>query len=235
MKFQYGTKTIEFEVEYRKRKTLEIRIEPPNNVRVRAPIIAKEEDILRVVKSKGKWITEKLIELKDMEYRKRKKEYVNGESFMYLGRNYSLNILINQEVKKPKLKLYQGKFCIYTNTKEEEILKKAVEKWYREKTLEKVIERVNYYQFYFNVRPNLIKVKEQKKRWASCTSNRDLLFNWRCVMAPAGVLDYIVVHEMCHMIYMNHSKDFWSLVEKIMPEYREKKQWLRKYGVRMDL
>lgn len=235
MQIQYGTKTIEFEVEYRDRKTLEIGIEPPDNITVIAPRSAKDEDILSVVRSKAKWITQRLFEFKDVEYRRREKEYINGESFMYLGRNYSLQININEEVDTPIVKLYQGKFYIETNTKEQDKLKIAMEDWYREKTLEKVLEKVEYYKPYFDVVPNSVKVKEQKKRWASCNANRDLMFNWRCAMAPANVLDYIVVHEMCHMVYLNHSKEFWSLVGRIMPDYKDRKEWLRNYGIRMNL
>lgn len=235
MKFQYGTKTIEFDIDYRDRKTLEIGIEPPDNIKVVAPKAATEEDILRVVKSKAKWIVQKLFEFKDVEHRRREKEYVNGESFMYLGRNYSLQIIVNDEIAKPQTKLYQGKFYIETSTKEQDKLKQSMEEWYRQKTLEKVTEKIAYYETYFDVKPKSIKVKEQKKRWASCTSTRDLLFNWRCAMAPANVLDYIVVHEMCHMIHLNHSKEFWDLVERVMPDYRDRKEWLKNYGIRMDL
>ncbi|WP_425448545.1 M48 family metallopeptidase [Dethiothermospora halolimnae] len=235
MKFQYGTNTIEFEVEYRDRKTLEIAIEPPDNIKVKAPKAATEADILMAVKSKAKWITKKLFEIKDVEYRRRKKEYVNGESFMYLGRDYSLQIIMNKDIKEPITKLYQGKFYIETNTNNQAKLRQSMERWYRKKTLEKVIEKIEYYKPYFNVKPNLVKVKEQKKRWASCSSKRNLNFNWRCSMAPSNVLDYIVVHEMCHMVHLNHSKNFWALVEEIMPDYRERKEWLRKYGIRMDL
>lgn len=235
MKIEYGAKTIEFEVEYRDRKTLEISIEPPNNIRVRAPKRATEEEIKKIVNSKGKWIVQKLFEFKDVEYRKIKKEYVNGETFMYLGRNYSLQIIENKKIKKPKVKLYRGKFYIKTNTKDQKKLKEAMEKWYREKALEKILEKVDYYKSYFNNEPNSVKVKQQKKRWGSCNTKGDLMFNWRCVMAPSNVLDYLVVHEMCHMVYFNHSKDFWGLVESIIPDYRNRKEWLKTNGIKMDL
>ena len=80
-----------------------------------------------------------------------------------------------------------------------------------------------------------IKIKEQQKRWGSCTSKRELLFNWKCIMAPSPVLDYIVVHEMAHMVYMNHSKEFWHLVKKVLPDYVQRKEWLRNNGIKYDL
>lgn len=233
--FEYGTKTIAFEVEFRQRKTLEISIEPPDIIRVVAPIGTSEDDIIKKVKSKANWIVQRLFEYKNMKYIKIHKELVNGESFMYLGRNYSLQIIIDQSEAKPEVKLHQGKFYITANTSNEMILRMALQEWYREKALEKIKKRIIYFQPYFKMEPSDIVVKEQQKRWGSCTSNNKLLFNWRCVMAPAPVLDYIVVHEMCHMVHMNHSKEYWNLVESIIPDYKERKEWLRNNGVRMDL
>lgn len=235
MKFEYGTQTIEFDVKYSKRKTIEIGVEPPEIITVISPEGTADDVILKHVKSKAKWIVQKLFEMNEIEYRRLEKEYVNGESFMYLGRNYSLQIVDDLSVKQPVTKLYQGKFYINTPTKDQSKLKKSMEQWYRQKTLEKVLERIDYYLKFFDQSPTSVKIKEQKKRWASCTVNRELYFNWRCTMAPAWVLDYIVVHELCHMVHMDHSKGFWSLVERIMPDYEKRREWLKNYGIKMDL
>lgn len=144
-------------------------------------------------------------------------------------------MLRKKEIDCRKTLLNKRDFIITTPTREQLKLKESMELWFRHKTLEKVEEGITYYQKYFNVKPTAIKAKEQKKRWASCTAKKELLFNWRCVMAPSWVIDYIVVHEMCHMLHMDHSKDFWLLVEKIMPEYEKRREWLKNYGVKMDL
>ncbi len=235
MKFEYGTKVIEFEVTYRKRKTIEIGVEPPDIITVVAPEGIDDETLLRYVRLKAKWIVQKLYEIREIQTRHIDREYVNGESFLYLGRNYTLYIVDNNSLKFPITKLFQGKFLIETPSRDQTSMKLSMEDWYRQKTLEKVSERIAYYQKYFEVEPTQIKVKEQKKRWASCTSRRELLFNWRCTMAPAWVLDYIVVHEMCHMIHMDHSKAFWMMVENIMPDYEKRREWLKNYGIKMDL
>lgn len=232
---EYGTKTIEYSVEFRERKSLEISVEAPNIVSVVAPLNTPEEIIEQKVKKKAQWIVQKLFLFKDMEFQKINRELVNGESFMYMGRNYSLQLIINESIKEPTVKLYQGKFLITTPTKSQDPLRTSLEKWYREKTLEKVSEKVNYFQHFFKKKPNDIKVKEQQKRWASCTSKNELLFNWRCAMAPSHVIDYIVVHEMCHMYHMNHSQEFWDLLSSVMPDYERRKEWLKNFGVRMDL
>ena len=232
---QYGTKVIEFTVTYRNRKTIEIGVEAPDVVTVVAPEGTDDDTLLKYVKTKAKWIVQKLYEIREIQTLHIDREYVNGEAFLYLGRNYTLCIVEDDSVKRPVTKLFQGKFVINTPIRDQSKLKTSMEDWYRQKTLEKVLERVGYYQKYFEVEPSAVKVKEQKKRWASCTSKKELFFNWRCAMAPSWVLDYIVVHEMSHMVYMDHSKDFWSLVERIMPDYEKRREWLKNYGVKMDL
>ncbi|GMQ56426.1 M48 family metallopeptidase [Vallitalea sediminicola] len=235
MKFEYGTQTIEFDVKYSDRKTIEIGVEAPAVVKVVAPKGLADDMILDNVRKKAKWIVTKLFEIREVQYLRAPKEYVNGEAFLYLGRNYSLQLELVESIKKPLAKLYQGKFIITTSTKDQDILKNAMEKWYRIKTLDKVLDKVTYFQKYFDIEPKDIKVKEQKKRWASCTAKRELMFNWRCSMAPSWVFDYIVVHEMCHMVYMNHSKEFWDLLERIMPDYEKKRDWLKVHGVKLEL
>ncbi|QCX32591.1 M48 family metallopeptidase [Caloramator sp. E03] len=235
LKFQYGTRTIEFNLEYKKRKTVEISVKAPDIVIVKAPLGVEDEKIIEIVKKKADWIVKKLFLLNDVENRPIKREYVNGESFMYLGRNYPLEIVIDEKVRKPIVKLLNGKFYVTVKSKDGDIIKKAMEMWYREKTLEKAKEKVEYFQRYFNKTPTGIRVKEQKKRWASCTYRDELLFNYRCSMARSDAFDYIVVHEMCHLYHKNHSKDFWNLVSSILPDYKKRIDYLKKYGVRMDL
>lgn len=235
LSIKYGTRTIEFDVTYKDRKTMEISVEPPDKVSVAAPSGTSEEAVVNKVRSKAAWIVQKLYTFRDMEYLRIPREFVNGESFMYLGRNYSLQIDINRDIKKPDVRLYQGKFHVSAPGKDENVVEHAMEQWYREKTLEKALERIKYYQHFFKRKPADVRVKEQQKRWASCTSKDELLFNWRCVMAPSHVFDYIVVHEMCHMYYKNHSQEFWDMLASVLPDYERRKEWLKNYGVRMDL
>ena len=233
--FQYGTQYIDFNVIFKKRKTMGIQIDSSGQVKVISPIGISEEDILRIVKTKAKWIIQKQYDIKSINGGKINREAVNGESYMYLGRNYSLQLVDDKSIKEISVRLLQGKFIVTTNTRNQDKIKLALEKWYREKTLKRVTERIKYYKKYFKEDVTDIKVKEQKKRWASCTWNDELLFNWRCVMAPSNVLDYIVVHEMCHMVHKNHSKDFWNLVGEIMPDYISRKTWLKENGIKLDL
>lgn len=232
--FQYGTKYIDFNVVFKERKTMSIEVEPSGQVNVSSPLGVTEDIILDKVKSKANWIVQKQYEVQSININKINREVVSGESYLYLGRNYSLQIE-DINTKDINVKLFRGKFIISTYTRNQDKIKLALENWYREKTLLRVNERVNYYKQYFNIRPKDIKVKEQKKRWASCTSNNELLFNWRCSMAPANILDYIVLHEMTHMIYKDHSQEFWDRMAAVMPDYEVRKEWLRNNGIKLDI
>lgn len=232
--FQYGTKYIDFNVVFKERKTMSIEVEPSGEVNVSSPLGVTEDIILDKVKSKANWIVQKQYEVQSININKINREVVSGESYLYLGRNYSLQIE-DINTKDINVKLFRGKFIISTYTREQDKIKLALENWYREKTLLRVKERVNYFKQYFNIRPKGIKVKEQKKRWASCTSNNELLFNWRCSMAPANILDYIVLHEMTHMIYKDHSQEFWDRMAAVMPDYEVRKEWLRNNGIKLDI
>ena len=234
-KFEYGSRIITFNLIYRKRKTMSIEVETTGEVTVIAPVGTSTDDILEIVRGRAGWIVSKQYESKFINDTKINREVVSGESYMYLGRNYTLDIRVDEKLDSISVKLFQGKFVVSTYTRDEDLIKKAMENWYRQKTLVKVKERISYYRSYFNNEVTGVKVKEQKKRWASCTSNNELLFNWRCVMAKSTALDYIIVHEMCHMYYMNHSQEFWDLVSSVMADYEVRKEWLRDYGIKMDL
>jgi predicted metal-dependent hydrolase len=232
---KYGDRIIEFDVGYRNRKTLAIQIEPPEKILVLSPVGLSEDILKEKVNSKGKWIINKLFDFKDMGYIPFNREFVNGESFMYLGRNYLLQIILDKDILYPKVKIVDKNLTIITPNKEQPILKKAIEKWYRRESKKVILKRIEFYKPKFKVVPSQIKIKEQKKRWGSCTSKGILLFNWRTVMAPSPVIDYIIVHEMSHLTIRNHSSIFWKSVENILPDYKERKKWLKDYGVRMDL
>ena len=233
--FKYGTREINFNLIYRNRKTMSIEVEPNGEINVISPMGINEDTIIEKVKSRATWIVQKQYETKFISDTKIEREAVSGESFMYLGRNYTLDVVLDESIESIDVKLYRGKFIVRTYTKDEQKIKEALKKWYKDKTLSKVKERINYYQGYFKDEVQGVKVKEQKKRWASCTSKNELLFNLRCVMAPSNVLDYIVVHEMCHMEYKDHSKIFWDRLCSVLPDYDVRRKWLKNNGIKLDI
>ncbi|AGK96859.1 M48 family metallopeptidase [Clostridium pasteurianum] len=235
LKFIYAGKEIEFQVVFSKRKTMEISIAPSGDIKVRAPLEIPKAVIRERVMEKAPWIVKKLYQFKHIKNKPLIREFINGEVFMYLGMDYQLQIDIKSHINKAKVNLFNDKIIVTINNENKENTKKAMELWYREKAKEEIDQRINLYQKFFNIVPLEVKVKEQKKRWGSCTYKNSLLFNWRCVMAKSEVLDYIVVHEMCHMVHKNHSREYWNAVASILPDYKQRDQWLKNNGIKMDL
>lgn len=231
-KFVYENNEIEFSIIHKKRKTICIRIEEDGEIIVSAPLRTSKEYILLVVKNKVHWIMEKQREIRQRGNRKVKRDFTQGSTFMYLGVEYPLGLIFDESRKNICVEL-KNEFKIHTNTIEIEKLRLALEKWYRAETLKIVTERIDYYKDNFKDKVTQIRVKEQKRRWASCTGKNAILFNWRISMARTDVIDYIVVHEMCHMDHRNHSKYFWKRVAEIMPDYKEKHEWLKINGMNL--
>jgi predicted metal-dependent hydrolase len=232
---QYENKKIEFELEYRNRKTLAIQVKPINKIIVLSPIGLPEHIIKGKVSSKGKWILKKLLDFKDIGYIPSNREFADGEAFMYLGRNYLLQLFLDSTLTRLKVKLSDGILITYAPTKDPVVLKKLLERWYRKEAEKVILKRIEYYKTKFRIEPAKIKIKEQKRRWGSCSSRGSIYFNWRIIMAPPLVIDYVIVHEMSHLIHRNHSLQFWKQVESILPDYKVRKKWLRDHGARMNL
>ncbi len=106
----------------------------------------------------------------------------------------------------------------------------ALEKRYRDAARDYIPKRVEYYHQFTGGNYSKITIRDQKTRWGSCSSNGTLSFSFRLMMAPPRVLDYVVVHELCHLTHMNHSSDFWNMVETILPDYKEHRKWLKENG-----
>jgi predicted metal-dependent hydrolase len=213
-----------------RRKTVSIFIERDGSVRVLAPLTASDETIETAVRAKEYQIFAKLARWKELNQGKVTREFVNGQSFLYLGRNYRLSIVEDQDVP---LKISGGFFHIakkYLNKAD-----KVFKDFYKEKAEQKIKERLKLIEDKFQHRPTSIKVLDLQNRWASWTPNNGLKFHWKCVMAPVSVLDYIITHEMVHLKYPNHSSDFWDELDKKMLDYRVHENWLRKNGVKMNL
>ena len=182
------------------------------------------------IKSKEYLIFSKLAKWKELNQGKVNREYVNGQSFLYLGRNYRLKLTEDQNVP---LKISGGFFLL--DKKYLPKAEKVFKDFYKEKGLLKIKERIKVHEDKFSIKPTSVKVLDLQNRWASWTPKNGLNFHWKCVMAPVSVLDYIIMHEMVHLKYPNHSADFWNELDKKMPNFREQEKWLKRNGVKMSL
>lgn len=237
--FQYDSLNIEYNLIKSKRKTFTISVDSNGTVIVKAPSRLSDEKVLELVKEKSRWIKEKLLAVMEIESQRYCRQYVNGDTFNFLGKDYSLQLLEDRTIKKLTVNLYNNKLLVTCPSQEhiinEIMIKEAIKKWYKQNAKIKIIERVTYYEKYLTEKRGSVIVKEQKKRWGSCTKEGTLRFNWKIIMAPEPIIDYLVVHEMCHLRYMNHASEFWNLVESILPDYKNSKEWLRKYGALLEL
>ena len=228
------------DIEYRllpgsDRRTTDIVIERDGVITVYPPLQMTPEQVDETVFSKRMWIYRNLAEWRDLNATRITREWVNGESFLYLGSSYRLQLVQEQD---EALKLKDGRFCLLRSVIEaggSDAAQQAFETFYKDKGLPRLKKRVAYFAAKVGVPPGAVQIKDLSYRWASCLKNGDLSFHWKCLMAPLTMIDYIVVHELCHLHHRDHSDAFWNEVDKVLPDYRERKEWLRMRGAELDL
>ena len=225
-------KDIEYTLVRSRRKTASIYIERDGKVSVLVPEKLTIRQVEEVLESRRKWIYQSLAEWQDLNANRIQRDYVNGEGFLYLGRTYRLKLV--SDLPEP-LMLKDGYFCLRATKGTAPDADAAFREFYRVKGATRIPPRVAYFQAKMGVKSKSIKIMELKHRWASCTTNGNLNFHWKCMMAPLTIIDYIVVHELAHLIHANHSTAFWNEVDKVMPDFQDRKNWLRDHGAGMDL
>ncbi len=226
---------IDYEILRSQRSTADIVIERDGRVLVRAPQTIPDERIEDLVEAKRYWIYKNLAEWRDLNATRVLREYRNGEGFLYLGRSYRLLLVADQE--EPLL-LKNGRFCLRRDLVDQgaiEAAKGAFRDYYIARGTERIRQRVDYYMPKVGVTPRNIDVRELGNRWASCSPNGNLAFHWKCMMAPQSIIDYIVVHELCHFHHLDHTDAFWNEVDKVLPAFGERKEWLRMHGAGLDV
>lgn len=232
--FMHKNREIKFNIIYRKRKTMSLEIKRDGIINVIAPNGLDKTFIVDKVKNKSDWIIKKLDEIEVLNNNRYIRSYESGDIFLYLGNEYILEVLVDKSTIGTSVSLENNKLIVRSNSNNKDVIQRALKNWYTDETLGIVKERINYYKLFFEDTVTSIKIKDQKSRWASCTYKNEILFNLRCSMMPIQIIDYIVVHEMCHMEHRNHSKDFYLAVERILPDYKERVKWLKNNGVRMN-
>ena len=226
---------IRYQVIRSRRATADIVIERDGSIVVRAPETIPDERIEDMVEAKRLWIYKNLAEWRDLNATRVLREYKNGEGFLYLGRSYRL--LLVAEQNEPLL-LKNGRFSLRRDLVDAGSIaaaQSAFRDYYIARGQERINQRVNYYAPKVGVIPHALSVRELGNRWASCSPTGDLSFHWKCMMAPQTIIDYIVVHELCHFHHLDHTDAFWNEVDKVIPNYGERKEWLRKNGAGLDV
>lgn len=229
-------RTINYEIVYSKRrKKAAILVRPDMKVEFRAPQGLNSETVQKMVYAKAGWICKKLDWFETNRLPDQKKRYVEGETYLYLGTEYPLNITVLDSIKKPLASFNGSAISVEIPAKASEelvpvLVKKAIWEFYRKCAEEKVERISNIYSKKLDISPPVFKVKHQKRRWGSCSSDNMLRINFQLIMAPPKQLEYVVVHELCHVKEKNHSKNFWRLVGEFMPDYEVHRKCLKKDG-----
>lgn len=205
-------------------KTAGVRVEE-GAVSIVVPKDLPHERIQQILHDKRQWIKQKMYLHQDA-MPVRSKEYVSGESFSYLGRNYRLKVL--QGEFQP-VKLLHGCLVVTVPSAGEQahMIHNALLHWYKQHAALKLQQKVKRYAAMMGVEPTGVGIKTFKSRWGSCSSKGKLDFNWRIIMAPNRMVDYVVVHELCHLKHHDHSPKFWKEVERVLPDYLLCKAWLK--------
>ena len=212
-----------------RRRTLAIIVEDDGRVVVRAPLRLKQEAIDEFVKAREQWILTKRVQASKRMSRFVPKSYVSGEEFLFLGEPYRLEIEDHQ--RKPLL--LNGGFRLSRAALPR--AEAVFERWYRRQALRVLSGRARAYAAGHGFAFSRIRITSARKRWGSCSHKGDLSFAWRLVMAPGPIIDYVVVHELVHLRHRNHSRRFWSKVASILPDFRQRENWLEEHGYLLRL
>jgi predicted metal-dependent hydrolase len=211
-----------------KRRTIALIVERDGSLTVRAPMRVSKSEIESFVREQTDWILRKQEATKAIGDAP-KREYIDGESFLFLDSSFGLKLVGPQ---RPSLKFDNGFSLSNTARRRGELL---FTRWYKQKAFEIISGRVAEFARRNGFEPKQIKITSARTRWGSCSPDGTLNFAWRLVMAPLVVVDYVVVHELAHLRVRNHSRRFWKVVESILPDYKLRRKWLRDHGWKLSL
>lgn len=223
-------KDIDYSLKKSNRKTISIYVERDGDITIIVPEQISQRELDNVIESKRYWIYKALVEQQELNKTKIGRELIDGEGYLFLGRNYRLKIENN--LPKPVI-LKENYFLIDENIVHN--AKPHFVNFYKENGKDILNQRVNYFKDKLDVSPENIRVMELKNRWASKSPNQALNFHWKIIMAPLTIIDYVIVHELAHFSKPTHNPEFWGLVSSVIPDYIERKEWLRVNGAGLDI
>jgi predicted metal-dependent hydrolase len=223
----YGKTRVDFSLSYSARKTLGISVDPDLSIRVVAPRNTTLEKIKDKVEQKARWIVKQKEFFADFLPKSPRREYVSGETHLYLGKQYRLRFVKSSE---KKVRMNGGGIIVYSpDSSDKTLIKQLLNEWYREHALRifewRIIQNLEKFKKYNLTYPELV-VRRMEKRWGSCTPGGTITLNPEIIKAPVGCIDYVIVHELCHMIHRNHDKKFYKLQAKVGPEWMKWKMKL---------
>jgi len=237
----FGTTTIEYTVQRtNRRKTVAITVRPDMSVSVAAPKGTRQTLIAKKVRHKAEWVVRQQERLR-RNGRHLAKECVSGESFRYLGRQYQLKV--QQRPAAPEnVRATMARGCLvvpvarrWNAKRRRHAVQQALVNWYRERATQQIHSAVDRLAKRLGVTVETVEVREMKTRWGSGGADARVRFNWRIVMAPKPLLEYVVAHELCHIRHHDHSREFWRLLGRVMPDYEQRRHELEMLGPALNV
>ena len=234
----YGKTEIPYRIHRSDRRTtVAVTVAAGQGVVLVAPTDASVRRLDRVVHAKARWIVDRLRHVGQVEGAEAAKEFLSGETFLYLGRSYRLKV--EPRVNPGPAKLDHGwlRVRIARDAREKErpaIVRAALEAWYIAHAQARLPERVELLAQQAGLSPRSVLVRNQSKRWGSCDAHGNLRLNWHIIQAPMRLVDYVLAHELAHLRHKDHTKGYWALVGKIMPDYDQRREDLRAIGPRLS-
>jgi len=236
--FKFGDTIITYSVirSSRRRKTIEVTVDPNEGVLVAAPVDTRVERIQELVARRAGWIIRQTsIDLP----RPRRRELVSGESLPYLGRQARLFVerarVRQASVTFDHWALHVVAPFVADDEERRALVQRAVTRWYRARAVERLPPRAEHWSSLAGYGPARILIRDQRERWGSCGLDGTLRFNWRIVMAPPSLIDYVIVHELAHLRVRTHSPAFWAEVSRLIPDYLIRRARLKEIGSTLTL
>ncbi len=206
-----------------KRRSIALVIDNNGDLIVRAPLKCTDESIISFILKKQKWIIEKRTQIQNSNYKII--SYKDGDIVPILGKDYIIKLI---DIKK--IGFEENTILLPTLNPE-----RSLKRYLINLAVQKISERVKYYSANFNFHYRQITITSAKTRWGSCGYNNGINFTYKLIMCPIEVVDYIVVHELCHTVEKNHSKKFWARVEAVLPNYKAQEKWLKDNKLIIDI
>lgn len=219
---------IKYSIQYSSRKTLSIIVERDRTVLVRAPLNTSEELIAKEVNKRKRLLLKKIEHNQKYPFPKPAKEFVSGETLMYLGKNYRLYITDNITEKI----VFDNKF--YIDKENQRKANSLLKEWYIKAAKDIILPKAKAIAKQLGVVYNNINILDLKYRWGSCTPKDNIHFNWRIIKAPITVIEYIIIHELTHLLEANHTPEFWNRVAIMQPDFEKAKSWLKEFGGELE-
>ena len=224
---EYGTARIPFTLVRRKRETLSIEVRPDGQVQVVAPLLTPEEDIRLRVEKRGAWILRQQREVQALPVPLPSRQYVSGEAHRYLGRQHRLRVLIGQE---EGVRVTRGELLI--TVKAADRAKRVLNCWYRARAqvilterMAHCLETVGHHGIHHD---GTFMLRRMRTHWGSCTRSGHLTLNPLLVQAPKDCIDYVLIHELCHLAEFNHARNYYSLLGRILPDWKVRRARLNR-------